>query len=202
MGSIIQRGVNPTTFLRDAKIQGFGMQEGLIDPNICSDVSWELEEAGYLVDYTEQVPVKYIADNNMRATRLLHSTIERLVGYVEDDGYQHLPLFSVRIFEPGEHSTTIHRNHSSIGPWAIGITLAGEASFQVYDQNVLDDYWDTMPLVGDGNDPTPIAEMGADAGSAWTLYTENEQLPHSGGLVTSTERRELLIFYSMNWLNQ
>lgn len=201
MGNIIQPGVDATAFLRSAKEHGFGMQEGLVSPALCDEVSWELEEAGFLVDLNEQNPTTHLsADKSMRATSLLHSTLERMVSHVEEDDHRHLPLFSIRVFEPGEYATTIHRNHSSIGPWAIGITLKGQAPFQVYDQAVLREYWDTIPLFGDDGDPVPVAEMDASAGSAWTLYTENEKRPHSGGLVTDEGRRELIIFYSMNWL--
>jgi hypothetical protein len=198
MGHIIKPGLNATTFLRDARLQGYGMQEGLFHPKFCENIAWELYDAGYLEDYTELIPVEHLASNEMKATRRLHSTLEVLVGHVEGNKKRHLPLFSVRVFGPGEYATTIHRNHEFIGPWAVGITLSGQAPFQVYDQEVLPGYYDTIPLVGGGNDPEPVAEMDASAGSAWTLYTANEQRPHSGGLVTSAERRELLVFYAMD----
>ena len=203
MGNIIRPGVDAKAFLQSAKATGYSMQEGLIGAGTCGAVSRELDEAGYLFDLTEQVPTEYLSlHRTMPATKLLHRILEGIVSEIEDDNRRHFPLFSVRVFEAGDYATTIHRNDPAIGPWAVGITLKGNSQFHVYSQNVLP--WSqaqTIPLRGDGNDPLPIAEMDAGAGSAWTLYTENEQRPHSGGLVTSEEQRELIIFYGFSLLN-
>ncbi|OGL22136.1 hypothetical protein A2707_02195 [Candidatus Saccharibacteria bacterium RIFCSPHIGHO2_01_FULL_45_15] len=198
MSNIIQPDANPNQFLQKAMANGFSMQESFFDPAIGDQISSELEHAGYLVDYTELKPTTAFEANGMHFAQLLHSTISRLVCRVDTSSANPLPCFSVRVFTPGEHGTTVHRNDPSIGPWAVGLTLKGEAPFNVYSQHQLPDY-DTLPLRGDESDPVPLETMNADQGSAWTLYTKNQLVPHSSGIVHSQTQRELLIFYGTSW---
>lgn len=196
--NLLRDGSGSVEFLRYAFEHGYGMQEDLIDPEFCSRVSDELDAIGELYDYNEQNDVRKLYNGDSKSASALHRLIVSMLSAVHPAGANRLSLFSVRVFEPGVHATTVHRNHEVISPWAIGVTLKGTCQFSVYDQTVLRPY-ETKPLLGDDDDPMPRASMTAGAGAVWALYTEYEQLPHSGGVVTSDEERELLIFYGMQW---
>lgn len=183
-------------FLRRAQLNSYSMEGELIAPILGGKVSKELEEGGLLVDMIEQADTDIFSMNRMTSTSILHRRLNDAVSAVEGHGMNHLPYFSVRVFEPGAPATTVHRNHPQIGPWAVGITIKGSAPFNTYPQDVLAK-WETRPLIGTDQDPAPIDTMSAVAGSGWTLYTENELAPHSGGIVDSDSQRELLIFYGM-----
>jgi len=184
------------SFLRNAQSNGYSMEPELIRPIVGAKISEELKDAGFLVDYTELVSTSVFEEKGMRFTDAIFKALNAGVSLVEGEHLTHLPLFSVRVFEPGVYGTTVHRNHPSIGPWAIGITLKGTAPFNVYTKYQLPE--DTIqPLRGDGNDPIPLDSMEASAGSGWTLYTRETQTPHSSGIVESDIQRELLIFYGM-----
>jgi len=165
--------VTPTeAFLRRATVDGYSMQTPFIHPLIGKEISGELKRTGYLVDYTELKPTTIFKEKGMRVARLVHETLNEMLCSIEGKDENHIPLFSVRVFEPGQHDTTIHRNHPSVGPWAIGITLSGAAPFNVYRQDQLTGYEQTIPLIGDGTDPVPRDSMNACAGSGWALYTK------------------------------
>jgi hypothetical protein len=185
---------NTNAFLRRAVPDGYSMQNPFIPPGVGEAVSDELEQAGYLWDLVELQPTKIFQEEDMTMARLLHFTLNRAICQIEGEVKNHIPLFSVRIFEPGEYGTTVHRNDEVIGPWVVGVTLKGEAPFNVYGQDQLPPYY-TIPLKGDAADPTPRETMEASAGSAWTLYTKDQQVPHSSGFVNSDRQRELIIFY-------
>lgn len=170
------------------------MHPELVHPWIGAVISGELEQAGQLVDYTEMQYADEMPGRGMVFAHRLHGILNHAITGVTGQRKDHLPLYSVRVFPPGEHATTIHRNHPSVGPWAVGITLRGQAPFNVYEQDQLRPY-QTIPLRGDGNDPMPFESMTAGPGAGWVLYTAHEQLPHSGGFVNSREQRELLLFY-------
>jgi hypothetical protein len=195
-------GANPEAFLRRAMAPGYSMEPNLVLPEIGQRIADELGSAGLLEDLVEMNPVSMLR-GGLPTMRLLHRKLnDALVsiegkGDDEDEDANHLPMFSVRVFEPGEPATTIHRNDSCIRPWAIGVTLFGESPFSVYEQDKLE-YGYVRSLRGDGSDPTPSETMEAGAGAAWCLYTANEQRPHSGGLVRSTSARALLIFYNIS----
>lgn len=172
------------------------MDEELVDPELCNRVSTELAREDLMHPLVELEPTADFVRRGMFNAQLLHSALNGILCTITQDyDTDHLPLFSVRKFEPGVHSTTIHRNHPTIGPWAIGITLAGTAPFNVYEQHQLGRN-EILPLAGDGTDPTPLETMDAHPGAGWTLYTEHELVPHSGGIVDSQEPRELLIMYN------
>lgn len=196
MGRVFSDGVDGEAFLLRAVEDGYSMEQRLIEPAIGLDISAELKHNGYLEDLTELVSTERLASRGMKRTLQLHGKLNKLICKVENARHNYLPFFSVRVFEPGIHGTTIHRNHPAIGPYAVGVTLTGEAPFNVYEHDVLPDD-EVRPLLGDGSDPVPMETMNADAGSAWTLYTRHELQPHASGLVLSQERRELLIFYGM-----
>jgi len=193
---VINPRVNPHRFLHHAMANDYGMQEGLVRPDVCARVVEELDDIGLVQDYIELRPSHRLRERGMYYSGLLHTVLTSLVTRVDPETPNPLPLFSVRVFEPGRFSTTIHRNDEDIGPWAVGITLAGEASFNVYEQDQLaQEEGATIDLTGDGTDPVPFDSMQAGVGSAWTLNTSEEQLPHCGGLVESAGRRILLLFY-------
>lgn len=198
MSNVFVPGSDPEAFLRRAIPRGYSMQEQLVPPHVGKAISDELDSAGYLVDYTELVPAQNLEERGLRMASLLHRSLNDILCGIEDDDKNHLPLFSVRVFSSGRYGTTIHRNDSTVGPWAIGITLAGSAPFNVYNQNQLPLY-STQPLFGDGSDPAPLASMETSPGSGWTLYTREQQVPHSSGFVNSETPRELLIFYGTQW---
>jgi hypothetical protein len=156
MIDIFQPGVDRSRFLRSSLMRGYGMQEGLVDPGICTQISEELRRTGYLVDLTEQVDVEHLTTRNMPYTALLRSELNRVVESTEGYEGSFLSHFSVRVFTPDTYATTIHRNHSTVGNWIIGTTLRGNAPFHVYDQGVIGKR-ETRDLLGDGTDPTPIA---------------------------------------------
>ena len=81
----------------------------------------------------------------------------------------------------------------------MSVTLKGEAPFNVYarDQLPIDH---VRELLGDETDPIPLATMNANAGSAWTLYTQNQLVLHSSVIVSSEARRELLLYYNLSYL--
>lgn len=199
MGEIITPGTNPRNFLKHAMKHGYGMEPSLISPDIGAEITQELARAGQLVDYNELKPTAMFNDRGMRFASMLHGTLSRIVRGVDPSIEDPLPLFSVRVFQPGKHATTIHRNHESVRPWAIGTTLVGEAPFNVYDQDQLPAHR-TIQLQGDDQDPEPLETMNASAGSAWTLYTAHEQMPHSGGIVSSETVRVLLLLYNRQYL--
>lgn len=174
------------------------MEKSLIHPSVAERVSRELEDNGEMIDYNELRPTSLFDKRGMRFADMLHGTLSRLVRGVDYSDDNPFPLFSVRVFEPGLHGTTIHRNDISIGPWALGITLRGEAPFNVYEQDQLSEGM-TVDLVGDERDPEPLDSMDTRAGSAWALYTKYEQMPHSSGIVNSQSRRELLILYGSSY---
>lgn len=196
MRNIIVPGTDAEGFLRRAMDDGYSMQDALIDPAVAQSVSCELDREQYLEDYVELESTDIFEYKDMEAARILHGTFNRMISRAEGRTGNHLPLFSVRVFEPGEHSTTIHRNDPGVGPWAVGFTLSGNAPFNVYQQGQLPGGM-VIPLKGDGGDPRPLASMETCAGSGWALYTAHEQVPHSGGLVRSSYQRELLILYGV-----
>ncbi|CAN5158911.1 hypothetical protein BH09PAT3_BH09PAT3_4580 [soil metagenome] len=196
MREIITPGVDAEAFLLRGLRNGYSMQRPLVDPEIAAGVSRELEWGGYLRDLVELESTSSFEAKGMQRAHLLHKTLNDMLCEIEDEDTDHLPLFSVRVFEPGLHGTTVHRNHPSVGPWAIGITLKGEAPFNVYDQDQLPED-SVTPLEGDEFDPIPAATMNADAGAGWTLYTKHEFVPHSSGIVASKTQRELLLFSGM-----
>jgi hypothetical protein len=195
MGRVINPGAHLIDFFWDAKIDGYAMGESFIDPSVGEDISGELATAGFLVDYTELMPTDLFQATGMRVAGLLHGKLNEVLCNIEGTSKNHIPLFSVRVFGPGQYGTTVHRNHPSVGPWAVGVTLKGEAPFNVYADDQLSGF-ETIPLMGDETDPEPLDSMTAGAGSLWTLYTRNELVPHSSGLVNSQTQRELLIFYA------
>jgi hypothetical protein len=195
MSDLFIPGADVELFLRDAIEDGYSMEEDLVNPLVVTAISQELEREGYLVDLTELVPTYVLEENEMTMASLLHKRINQALCRVEGVKKNHIPLFSVRVFEAGVHGTTIHRNHPAIGPWAIGITLQGEAPFNVYDDDVIEGF-STIPLFGDEFDPQPYDSMETGPGSAWTLYTKKELVPHSSGIVRSSTQRELIIFYN------
>jgi hypothetical protein len=184
-------------FLQRAQPRGFSMEPRLISPVMASAVSYELEENGLLEDLVEQEPTVDLEWRGMKFTNALWRSLNATVTQIEESDRDQLSMFSVRVFQPGLHGTTVHRNHPLIGPWAIGITLSGVAPFNVYDQYQLDE-GEVTPLFGDEYDPEPKETMEAGPGSAWALYTANEFIPHSSGIVDSAEQRELLIFYGIH----
>src|SRR5665213_2326908 len=192
MGNTIIPGVETGDFLQRALVDGYSMQTPLIDPDVGASVSDELAAAGLLVDKKEMVPTSEFESRGMRVADLLHGGLNRVLSEIEGSSDDHLPYFSVRVFEPGVRGTDIHRNDRIIGPWAIGVTLRGQAPFNVYTHDKLSGQ-KTLPLRSNGTDPAPIETMDASAGSAWALYTGNEQLPHSSGIVKSETQRVLLI---------
>ena len=186
-------------FLARATQEGYSMEEELVEPELCAGVSRELEREGFLKDLVELEPTSEFRKRGMLRAHFLHSALNGMIGRITGDkDSEHLPLFSVRVFEPGEYSTTIHRNHPSIGPWAVGVTLRGNAPFNVYRQEQLPRN-EVLPLRGDGNDPEPLERIETQPGAGWVLYTENELVPHSGGIVRSDHQRELLILYGTEW---
>ena len=196
---VINPKVNPRRFLHHAMANDYGMQEGLVRPDVCARVVEELEDNDLLQDL-ELRPAARLAERGLYYSALLHTVLTSIVVSVDPNTPNPLPLFSVRVFEPNHYSTTIHRNDPDIGPWAVGITLAGEAPFNVYEQDQLPQECDaTIDLTGTDRDPVPFDSMQADTGSAWTLNTDYEQLPHSGGLVESSGKRVLLLFYGYRY---
>lgn len=195
MGNIFVPGADVDAFLRRGLENGFSMQEKLFEPSVGQAISSELIMNGLHEDLIELKPTHQLADKDMTMAAMLHVGLNKAICRITGKDKNHLPLFSVRIFEPGMHSTTIHRNDESVGPWTLGMTLLGKAPFNTYAQNQLDRYT-TRPLKGDGTDPTPVASMNACAGSGWSLYTQRVQTPHAGGFVESDEPRELIIFYN------
>lgn len=196
MKNVFTSNADPYRFLRDAQHEGYGVNRQLVRPAICRNITRELEAHNFLEDMVELESTEQLRDLKMPYSHMLHASLVGILAHVEPETHNPLPQFSVRVFEPGEHSTTIHRNHPSIGPWAIGITLEGAAPFNVYRQDQLSDYpGEVLPLYGDSRDPTPEETLDTTIGSAWTLYTSRERIPHSGGLVSSDESRKLLIFY-------
>ncbi len=176
------------------------MEKHLIKASLCRGISDELAQHNYLKDLVELESTDEFYIRNMARAALVHNSLNsEIIEATGQDG-NHLPLFSVRVFEPGEYSTTIHRNHPTIGPWAVGITLNGSAPFNVYRQSQLPRN-EVLPLRGDGTDPDPLDTMETKPGAGWALYTENELVPHSGGIVHSKHQRELLILYGTEWLN-
>lgn len=198
MRSLVTPGINAQDFLRRAMADGYSMQDPFIDPGIGTSVSRELERAGYLRELAELNPTEIFEEEGMPITHLLHQTVNEAISNIEGVRKNHIPLFSVRVFKAGEYGTDIHRNHFSVGPWVVGVTLNGEAPFNVYYQEQLPERH-TISLVGDRTDPDPADTMNARAGSAWALYTGNEQTPHSSGDVTSPTQRELIIFYNTTY---
>ena len=185
--------------LEHAIINGYGMHEYAVSTEITDHVSMELEAADYLEDMIERKSTRNFKKEGLGYTVNLHTEINSAICDLTGERRDHLGFFSVRVFAYGENGTTIHRNHPQIGPWAVGVTLKGDAPFNVYEQDVLPDiYGATSPLKGDGSDPVPLQTMSASPGSLWVLYTENEFTPHASGLVDSISPRELLIFYGMH----
>lgn len=188
-------------FLQSAREKGYSMDSKLVDAAITQGVSDELSKAGFMKDLVELESTHTFRDNKMLHAHLLHAALnEAIARETKDYETNHLPLFSVRVFEPGEHIATIHRNHESIGPWAIGVTLSGSAPFNVYADSQLQE-GEVLPLTGGALDPEPLETMNAGAGSAWTLYTANELVPHSSGIVESSHPRSLLIMYGSEYQN-
>lgn len=193
---------NPTidvdAFFLRAMGPGYSMQGGLVLPAVTEAVGRELKSVDLLQDLVELEPTSTISYDKMPVTRLLHTALNSRISNIEGVSRNHLPYFSVRVFEPGVHGTTIHRNDPSVGPWAVGVTLFGEAPFDVYEQEQLPQ-GEITPLVGDGLDPEPSDSMIADAGAAWILYTRRQQRPHSSGIVSSQAERALILFYRTAW---
>lgn len=196
--NFIRPGSKPIKMFDEALVNGYAMREAVIDPSFCAEVSEELDIAGELYDYNEMNPVNQLGEMGMDKTLKLRGTLAAYLQMVDKDHFDLLSLYSVRVFPAGEYATTVHRNHQSVRPWAVGVTLKGESTFSVYDQDVLPED-SVFPLLGDEYDPKPKASMKAGAGAVWVLYTQEEQVPHSGGLVNSTDERELLIFYDLNF---
>ncbi len=184
------------SFLRRATRSGYSMESALVSPVITGLISDELEEAGQLFDYNELKPTSMFEEEGMQFSNFLFQGLNRAISGIEGRRDNHLPYFSVRVFEPGKHGTTIHRNHGTVGPWAVGVTLRGSAPFNVYDHSQLP-LGRVIDLYGDGHDPAPLESMTASPGSAWTLYTRRELRPHSSGLVDSPVQRELILFYDL-----
>lgn len=199
MKTIVSPGVSIDAFISRAPKNGFSMQSPLFDPALGPQISGELELNGELYDLNEQNPTELFGRKRMAAAKALHSVLNSTICSVTGKDEDHLPYFSVRVFEPGVPATTIHRNHPAVGPWTIGITLRGMAPFSVYDQSVLPLRQDqTIPLKGE-DDPTPLESIEASPGAGWILYPKDgEQTPHSGGLVHSAVARELLILYGLS----
>ena len=196
MKNVFTPQAEPYRFLRDAQRESYSMSRQLVRPAICKNIIQELEAHNFLEDMVELENTEQLRDLGMTHSHMLHASLVGMLAHVEPETTNPLPQFSVRVFEPGEHSTTIHRNHPSIGPWAIGITLEGTAPFNIYRQDQLSNYPNhVLPLYGDSRDPTPEETLDTSTGSAWTLYTRHERIPHSGGLVSSDESRKLIIFY-------
>lgn len=187
-----------SAFFKRALAHDFSMEETFFDPLVGEKVSEELHENGMLHDYNEENPTHLLYSYGMENAQLLHRNINGAISRVIGRKGNYLPSFSVRVFQEAEIGTTVHRNHFSIGPWVVGLTLKGSAPFNVYTQDQLPDY-EILPLTGSDDDPTPFQSMDARAGAAWSLYTRNNQTPHSSGLVTDGSRRELLIFYASTW---
>ena len=186
-------------FLMRGKKRGYSMQQRLISRSDGDQISQELEEEGFLEDLVELEETAMFYTQEMQYASQLHSVLNSAICRLEGKNRNHIPLFSVRVFDAGVIGTTIHRNDPVVGPWAVGVTLRGAAPFNVYRQHQLPDKAGyTIDLLDDGNDPTPFASMNACAGSGWTLYTRNQFVPHSSGMVTSLDQRELLIFYATN----
>lgn len=198
MRDVIAPGVDADAFLKRGKANGYSMQTPLVNPAIARLASAELKSAGLLVDLTELQPATIFKAEKMSAAYLLHETFRKMINAIDgnDENTNPIPLFSVRVFEPGLHGTTVHRNHPAVGPWAVGITLKGEAPFNVYRQGQLPDQV-VIPLKGDALDPVPSDSMETSPGAGWTLYTKNELVPHSSGIVHSDTQRELLLFYAL-----
>lgn len=196
MRNVFRRDVDPRAFLERATRDGYSMEEHLIEPSICRGISSELQGEGFLEDLVELEPTSEFRKRGMMNAFLLHSALNNMIStltFAEEDA-NFLPFFSVRVFEPGQYGTTVHRNHPTIGPWAIGTTLNGNAPFNVYRQDQLARNT-VLPLKGDSTDPIPLETIETSQGTGWALYTENELVPHSSGIVDSNRQRELLILY-------
>jgi hypothetical protein len=198
--NFIRPGIRPVRFFGEALENGYAMREAVIDSSFCADVSKELKDAGELYDYNEMNPIHQLREMGMDKTLRLRGMLSAFAKMQTANRNQSdlLSLYSVRVFPAGEFATTVHRNHYSVTPWAVGVTLKGESMFSVYDQDVLPEDC-IIPLYGNEHDPKPKASMKAGAGAVWILYTGEEQVPHSGGIVNSAEERELLIFYDLHF---
>lgn len=199
MREIFRPDSNVHAFLQKAQENGYSMDDQLVDRVISRRIGGELTRNGFMRDLVELKPTSEFRQKGMMNAYLLHAALNGAIARsTMDYETNHLPLFSVRVFQPGEHGTTIHRNHPSIGPWAIGVTLSGSAPFNVYAQNQLPENT-VLPLTGSDADPEPLETMEATTGAAWTLYTSDELVPHSSGIVREPHPRQLLIMYGLEY---
>lgn len=197
MGNVITEGVDARGFLERGIEHAYSMEENLIPPGVAHRIIGELRENGQLYDMNELNRTEMFYKKDMRFASLLHASLNGMIGEITDTSRNMLQWFNVRVFEPGEHATTIHRNDESIGPWAVGTILRGEAPFNVYRQDQLTEL--TYTLDGTDDDPEPADSLLTRPGSGWLLHTGRERLPHSGGIVNSSDPRILLLLYGMKY---
>ena len=170
MSKLLVSNRRASSFLMASKKHGFSMESKLLHKNRCTEIHNELDDNGFLRDKIELVDTDLFPELGMEVCHSAHTAINSTVNKKFNRGlsdFNNFPYFSVRLFEPGQTGTTIHRNHIEVGPWVVGITLSGSAPFNIYGQDQLAD-GDIVPLSGE-DDPIPTHSMNADTGSAWPL---------------------------------
>ena len=183
--------------------EGYGVEQNLVDPEFATALLGELKanqmynEGGARLGREPGVHHEPDILSKIGGMPLLaeyRNGLNDAITEVSGFEHPHLTYLTTRVCPVREMSSNIHRNDKKAGPWLVTLTVEGDGSINVYDDEVIDKGQE-IKLAGDDTDPVPLITSPMTVGDAWGAYSGLWTAPHAGGLNMSKDPKVLILLY-------